>query len=64
MSPWSDKEKTVEVTWKTIALKRVVLAFMSKDSIHYLGPCPRVHFSDIGMSKLFCPLSISSLVSQ
>ena len=37
----------VKVTWKTRALECVVLAFMSKDSVNYLGPCSGVHFSEL-----------------
>lgn len=54
----------MKVIWKARALECSVLAFISKDSVNYLGPCPGVPFSDMGREGLFCLPSMSSLVSQ
>ena len=53
ISPWSDKEEIVKMTWKAIGLEYVVLAFMSKDSVNYVGPCPGVHFNNMEREGLF-----------
>ena len=41
------------MTWKAIGLEYVVLAFMSKDSVNYVGPCPGVHFNNMEREGLF-----------
>lgn len=50
--------------WKARALECTAVAFISKDSLSYLGPCPEVHFHDTGREGHFCPPSRSLLVSQ
>lgn len=57
-------DKTVKVTWKAKALECIVLAFMSKGSVIYLGSCPGVPFSDTERKGIFCLPCMSLLVSQ